>query len=152
MKRLSSVAMILNLVLASSSSALELKRLDPHGKFDDNLKTENLTDHSECKVCHFQDSKKGSNGKFGTLEDVVDRCISCHNRSPHSGAQEHMGKVMSLERHGRAGTVNCMSCHRPHRALLHSRDSEATLYFKPSLKSGGMLGHTCVECHTWKKP
>ncbi|MBK9294990.1 MAG: cytochrome c3 family protein [Oligoflexia bacterium] len=90
-----------------------LQRLDPHGD------TKELKFTSSCSVCHTE--KKG---KVTLKPGTQDSCLGCHNKSPHSGAPEHMGKVFKGKQ------INCLSCHEPHRT-------------KPMVKK------TCTECHKW---
>lgn len=131
-----------------------LKRLDPHGAPDADLKKIDINVQTQCKVCHFG---KGA-GKIGTKPEPENLCAACHGRLLHGGLVEHMGE----EPGGGAG-LNCLSCHRPHRATLDGSQpttpkSQSVLKLNtPNLpeglieqsKPGVMIDHPCSECHSW---
>lgn len=159
--------------MAGELSHLKLERLNPHGSQKNDLKKISIDRHTECKVCHY---KKGKD--FQLKPYIQQKCISCHNSFPHSGVMEHVGKNLSkLKGAGLTGKVECLSCHRPHRALLdnavskkyarhlhsHLDDIEGTpsfLHIKKEEKklpqglierseSEVMLRRTCADCHQW---
>lgn len=140
------------------SFAADLKRLDPHGALELNWKSKTALDLkslSQCTTCHV-----ASGNTLAIKGSPASTCANCHNASPHSGSQEHMGKSYN----GQAMT--CLSCHRPHRA--HSDASNPVksggAFFSPSVTakapegfnkvhfegaSSAMLSRQCTECHKW---
>ncbi|HLE00249.1 MAG TPA: hypothetical protein VJB59_08320 [Bdellovibrionota bacterium] len=136
----------------------ELKRLDPHGSPELKLKEVSIEKETQCKVCHFM---KGS--KLQTKPEPENICASCHGRLPHSGLVEHTGE----EPGGGAG-LNCLSCHRAHRATMEGPPKRApapssllkSKRNSPNLPSGliehrntggssAMIDHPCSECHSF---
>lgn len=127
-----------------------LQRLDPHGKRSPEFaKIKSLAEHKECSVCHGQ----GANG-LTIKENVESQCALCHNKQPHSGVMEHIGKKFEGK------LIVCMSCHSPHR--FDSKDlikspsydvkikKEVDPKFTFSTTEKSMLAHDCKECHKWK--
>jgi len=122
-------------------------RLDPHGFKSWDLSKVDSKKEKECLVCHL------ATGKSWKLQiDVADRCTDCHNKATHSGILEH-----------KKAKVDCLSCHRPHRALLPGT-SEVQTYFEKSYFNVGthhklnnkvhyerssmpMLKKSCSDCH-----
>lgn len=89
-----------------------LNRLDPHGKANENLSKVKPASRSECYVCH--SPEKAKHLKRGLTYMY---CASCHNKTPHSGITEHRGQSLGKLKIGLKGKINCLSCHRPHRAF-----------------------------------
>ena len=83
----------------------ELKRLDPHGSSELDLKSIDINQNPACKTCHM------IQGKNIPLKTAIPQlCVSCHGKAPHSGVLEHTnGKKLT-----------CASCHRSHRAYTES--------------------------------
>ena len=102
---------------AENLEKLDLKRLDPHGQQSDKLKEIDIFKRTECLSCHQMIGKT-----IVIKEKLVNRCQKCHNRMPHSGLAEHMGQPLSYLKIGLKGKLNCLSCHRPHRATLGEKD------------------------------
>ncbi|MBI2609271.1 MAG: cytochrome c3 family protein [Deltaproteobacteria bacterium] len=152
---------------------LKLERLNPHGSQKNDLKKMSLDRHAECKACHY---KKGKD--FQLRPYMQQRCTSCHNSFPHSGVVEHIGKNLSkLKGVELTGKVECLSCHRPHRALLENTSSKKYLRHQHSnlddieglpsflkiqkeeqklpqglverTETEVMLRRTCTDCHKW---
>lgn len=150
MKALAKLALISLLLAGLSLNADRLKRLDPHGAADLDLKAKvDLKKRSECTACH-------SSGKQGlTLKaDAENSCVGCHGKGPHSGTAEHMGRVHKGQ------LLNCLSCHSPHRADQKSWDKPLGFFAQPvtpdapkgfskSVNPRPMLKKTCTECHQW---
>lgn len=122
-------------------------RLDPHGFKSWDLSQVNSKTEKQCLVCHFNTGKK-----WQLQSDVADRCTDCHNKETHSGIREH-----------KKGKVDCLACHRPHRALLPG-EKEIETYFEKSYFNIGthhklnekvhyerstmpMLKKSCSDCH-----
>ncbi|MBI2026967.1 MAG: hypothetical protein HYS98_04080 [Deltaproteobacteria bacterium] len=147
-----------------SAAEPKLERLDPHGTETMPLKKISLAQHQECKVCHTQ----GDN-QLMTRSNISERCISCHNKRPHSGIIEHEGLLVK--------TVTCINCHLPHRASLPPHTPKSIKEFSDSkieamredpefirlkrtthsLPEGlirkqapaAMLRNVCTDCHRW---
>lgn len=133
--------LVILLTLSSQSGFTDpLKRIDPHGAVNLDLKAKvDLKKQTECTICH-------ASGKEGlTIKaNVASTCTSCHGSSPHSGAADHLGRMFKGE------ILNCLSCHSPHRAGQQT-PLVATGFFKSS-KPGNpkpMLKRNCTECHQW---
>ena len=134
----------------SFAYAESLKRLDPHGPRDLNLKGQfNLKKHSECTTCHTP-SAQG----FGLKANAKTSCTDCHGSAPHSGVAEHMGRVHKGQ------LLNCLSCHAPHRASQVQWDKPMGFFSKPVTppvtkgfskftNPNPMLKRKCTECHQW---
>ncbi|HAR41730.1 MAG TPA: hypothetical protein DCS07_03735 [Bdellovibrionales bacterium] len=141
----------------------KLQRLDPHGAPDSALKTMKLAEHPECLVCHINAA-----GKLSTKPEPEALCAGCHGRLPHSGVVEHMGE----EPGGGAG-LNCLGCHRPHRAAAEGStiterkpsplirthlpenlpkgliENRYTRDNKGHTAGDAMVDHPCSECHSF---
>jgi len=131
MKLISFILLIFPLTLgAKTAKKFQLVRLDPHGKQGVALSVARLNSNSECMVCHI--NSKSKHKTRATYSNISTRCTACHNKSPHSGLKEHVGRDLSKLKVGLNGKVDCMGCHRPHR--------EKTASDKNLL--GGKLGFT----------
>lgn len=108
---------IVFLFFSVGEAGTPLKRLDPHGAYDSQLKTMSLDRHAECKVCH---EKKGKHLEL--KPNMQRRCILCHNGFPHSGVVEHLGRNLGRLKAGLQGEVECLSCHHPHRAVMDNAE------------------------------
>jgi len=148
------------------SAEKEFKRLDPHGKDGIDLKNISLKKNTNCLVCHNTSQKSG---KIITLSNIPERCISCHNKLPHSGLAEHLGKDLAPLRAGLKGKIDCLSCHRPHRSkltvkkfkkpeeLFHRKEQSFVLKKRRALSlpkglietrtENPMLEKNCLDCH-----
>ncbi len=152
--------------LLAAPNPSPFKRLDPHGSPHTQLKNPALFQKKECKSCHlFQ------NQKLTLKKTTTSLCRACHNRKPHSGLTEHLGKDLSLlphaKQHNLTGKIDCLSCHRPHRAWINQttprlpdrKKSPSFLYQKSSFKlpkglvekrnNTPMLYRKCTFCHKW---
>ncbi|MGE3975467.1 MAG: hypothetical protein AB7F59_13160 [Bdellovibrionales bacterium] len=119
-------------------------RLDPHGKGDVDIKNLNFLKEKACTTCH------SSSGKLKI--DAKHSCFNCHNRAPHSGVAEHLGKPY------KGASISCLHCHSAHR--FGSKKAEDSTFFKTTekalpdhlvnkKKSESMLSKTCTDCHKW---
>lgn len=150
----------------------ELQRLDPHGSFVIDLHGVSLGQYPVCKICHVEKEKK-----WELKGDIYAKCVACHNPLSHSGLVEHLDKDLSGV--GLEGKVTCLSCHRPHRALLKMTLSKAltrdpfltgfkeieepsflklkkdSVALSPGLvdkpKPDAMIERVCVDCHKFRR-
>jgi len=141
--------------------SLELRRLDPHGKESDVLSSMTLKANEGCKVCHNMLEKK-----MVTKNNIDRICKACHNKIPNSGLNEHQGKDLAVLKGKMKGKIDCMTCHRPHRAFLSALEKQEEPQFLPpsfltdKLKYDSILKdfiwrpskipmlHTgCTDCH-----
>ena len=155
-----------------SEDEFSLERLDPHGSSLSSLKSISLKKNTECKICHLEMGKE-----FKLKPNIQQRCVSCHNKLPHSGVKEHLGKNLKNLNIGLSGSLECLSCHRPHRAGLnreelkkyehHKRSRLSEIEGGPSFlkiekekiklpfglierrRSEVMLRRMCTDCHQW---
>lgn len=147
-------AMILSLGLHAKIVNIDMfNRLDPHGpKFKPSI----LPSGKECSVCHlFKDEK------IITRENTQKNCILCHNKAPHSGAQEHLGKSTEDKK-----TITCLTCHTAHRWEEKQWESPGNFWSpkkkdlpKPPVESeevwveqhnkNSLIIKSCSECHKW---
>ena len=119
-----------------------LTRVDPHGSPGVRPTPTQVQQQNECQVCHyFQEDN------LRTRPKSVVTCFNCHNKSPHSGVEEHL-------RH----KVSCIDCHTLHRGTATAWTAPSGKFNdlpKENLESGfvrknsrsPMLRKTCVECH-----
>ena len=135
---------ILYLVCLSLVVLAQDGRLDPHGSREVDHRTLKIKENRACTVCHYDNLKR--------KESVETSCQNCHNKAPHSGVAEHLGKTHGVEK------INCLSCHVPHR--YGSKESDSGGFFKDDSRlmkeilevrnhNASMLRRTCVECHKW---
>jgi hypothetical protein len=154
------IAFILIGVLAIALQARgAYERLDPHGDPKLNLKSvRSLQGRNACTTCHTE--VKGKIVVKGN-PDLI--CTTCHNKLPHSGAIEHMGKTREVN--GKQETIRCSSCHGYHRAdqievtgksgvipgqfFSGAKQPAVTPDLKIKTNSNAMLRRTCVECHAY---
>jgi len=169
------------LVLVGGISAQTFKRLDPHGSPEMNLMHASVQAENMCLICHSYDTgKKGEdirtfeyNGhkmvfSLTTLPNAIERCSSCHSGMPHSGLVEHLGADLSKLKIGVKGKVDCLSCHRPHRAKIVTEEDKRKIAVRAKVpfvfkkrgnltlpagmierrNSTAMLRRECVDCHT----
>lgn len=149
-----------------------LQRLDPHGSSGIDLHRVSLGQYPACKICHVEKEKK-----LELTGNIYAKCLSCHNPFSHSGLMEHLDKDLSGV--GLEGKVTCLSCHRPHRALLEMTLSKAltrdpfltgfkeikepsflklkkdSVSLPPGLvdkpKPDAMIERACVDCHKFRR-
>jgi len=126
-------------------SAAQDGRLNPHGEASVDIKSVNIKTQKACTVCHMESGKLKPNSESS--------CTNCHNKAPHSGIAEHLGKSFGKEK------INCLSCHSPHR--FGSLQGEPDVFFKDRLnlprtegleirsRTESMLKRSCTECHKW---
>ncbi|MBT3980871.1 MAG: hypothetical protein HOE90_05915 [Bacteriovoracaceae bacterium] len=169
MKLIFLILLIFPLALgAKTAKKFQLVRLDPHGELGVALSTSRLNSNSECMVCHI--SSDSTTKASAIYSNISIRCTACHNKSPHSGLKEHLGRELSNLKLGLKGKIDCISCHRSHREKtasdkkllgknLDSPKGASFIYTKKepiALKKGKiarrsrfpMLKRTCVNCHT----
>ena len=127
-----------------------LKRLDPHGTSDLDLKAKvDLKKRPECTTCHTS-SAQG----LGLKSTAKSSCTNCHGEAPHSGVKEHMGRVHKGQ------LLDCLSCHSPHRAAQSQWEKPLNFFsqsvtpevpkgFSKSTNPKPMLKRSCTECHQW---
>ena len=173
--------LIISIILLSSNTfPKKFKRLDPHGNKGINLMHKTLNVDSTCMICHTTKNQKGQKKKLFdykgkkftlslfTLPNIIARCGTCHSKMPHSGLSEHLGEELSKLKIGLDGKIDCLSCHRPHRAKLISKQDRIAMREKAqrpfvfikrgNLKlpknfverrnSAAMIRRDCIDCHT----
>lgn len=128
-------------------------RLDPHGP---KHKPSILPSGKECSVCHLF-----KEGKTITRKNTEKNCILCHNKSPHSGVQEHLEKVTQDKK-----AMTCLTCHTAHRWEEKQWESPGNFWspkknepVKPPEDSeehwtdqhnkNSLIIKSCSECHKW---
>lgn len=115
------------------------ERLDPHGNKNLIIKNvHSLKDHNQCTVCHSE-----AKGEIKLKAGAMGSCTNCHNKFPHAGAADHLGKIYSSNEGKTKETITCVSCHSPHRSEGKSWES------KNSSRPEAMIRRTCSECHIW---
>jgi len=149
-----------------SKEAINVKRYDPHGSASIVLKSSMVGIMGDCLTCHSYSEKKGVGLKFVNPNEA---CRSCHQRLPHSGLVNHLGKEFT-SRVGTRSKIDCLTCHRAHRARLPQQ-----VTFRPNLKPhkpsklllrngtldlppefieqwlpDAMVERDCNDCHKWE--
>ncbi|MBL6988614.1 MAG: cytochrome c3 family protein [Bacteriovoracaceae bacterium] len=135
-------------------------RLDPHGKKE--ITSVNFNQVT-CSICHEENKLHTVSAK------IISHCQTCHNKSPHSGLKEHLGKDLTKLNIGIKGNLNCLSCHRPHRFVIKDKKQHKLIKSNksPSLilrqkwtkeeladnfivkeNKTPMLRRSCSDCHT----
>jgi len=138
--------LLLSTILSSQGAQLELTRIDPHGKAQQEVELNEK--QKDCLVCHRLERKDGVK-KFVT-HVTVETCLNCHNKAPHSGVIEHV-----------VHEVTCLSCHSFHRWDQTHFKRKSNLFTQAShdkklndyqLKTGSglMIKKDCQDCHQWK--
>lgn len=156
----------------------------PHEK---NIKKEPLSVSGPCGACHTPHAPAGPKlwaREFEQGGSLSQLCLSCHNKNPADGIKDtgryshpvdvdqalHLNRPapervaagrlpLSPKKRGAAlaGTVQCFSCHNPHRWDPNDPDArggkniegDATTSFLRISNTGASA--LCMECHTDKK-
>ncbi len=148
--------LLLLLLPMAIASADEFKRLDPHGASDLDLKKVQSTGQkTECTVCHTKNTEP-----WPIKAGIGEICMNCHNKAPHSGAADHLGRHFKDPKTQQDSTITCLSCHAPHRASAVAWDHPSGFFTAPitpeapnglrkSVSQNPMMRRTCTECHAW---
>ncbi len=140
-------------ILIFHTDTINATRFDPHGSLNIKISKEEIKKNKTCKVCHTNNTSL--NNQKNLIKKSESKCFFCHNKTPHSGLKEHLGKTFKDEK------IACLSCHRPHRYTnktisytipnssfsFLSKSSEGV--YRPT--SSPMLSRRCINCHSKEK-